>query len=70
MHSKDKVRCADYLAQLKGETEITPFLVKFENNAGYYGDYEFIAMKKELDINTIEKKLKANKYPTPKEFYR
>jgi len=71
MHTKDKVRCTNYLTILKNDPEIAPFLVRFENsNSGYYGDYEFIVLRKDLDINTIERKLKANKYATVKDFYK
>mgnify|MGYP000998594345 FL=1 len=70
MHTKDKSRCGNFIAQLKGEPDIVPFLVKFENNLGYYGDYDFIALRKDIDISTIEKKLRANKYHTVKEFYK
>lgn len=69
MHPKDKLKCTNYLASLKLNSEMVPFLVKFETG-GYYSDYDLISFKKNIDLNNIEKKLKTNKYQNVHEFYR
>lgn len=70
MHAKDKQKCLNFIVALKAEPDIIPFLVNFENNPVYYYDFDLIVSNKKLDISSIEKNLKSNKYKIVKDFYR